>query len=77
MNSTESIKDWIKQSNIKRLAIHLDLDVLDPKAFRSLLFANPEAPYDFSAAGTMQMPGLLNLIKELSEETAHFMFELY
>lgn len=69
MNSTESIKDWIKQSNIKHLAIHLDLDVLDPKAFRSLLFANPEAPYDFSAAGTMQMPGLLNLIKELSEET--------
>ncbi|MGF7036200.1 arginase [Paenibacillus mucilaginosus] len=69
INSTESIKDWIKQSNIKHLAIHLDLDVLDPKAFRSLLFANPEAPYDFSAAGTMQIPQLLNLIKELSEET--------
>ncbi|MFC9774246.1 arginase family protein [Paenibacillus chitinolyticus] len=69
MNSTKSIKEWIKQSNIKHLAIHLDLDVLDPKAFRSLLFANPEAPYEFSAAGTMQMSGLLNLIKELSEET--------
>ncbi|OPH57154.1 arginase [Paenibacillus ferrarius] len=69
MKSTESIKDWIKQSNIKHLAIHLDLDVLDPTAFRSLLFANPELPYDFSAAGTMQMSGLLNLIKELSEET--------
>ncbi|WP_372007154.1 arginase family protein [Paenibacillus chitinolyticus] len=69
MNSTKSIKEWIKQSNIKHLAIHLDLDVLDPKAFRSLLFANPETPYEFSAAGTMQMSGLLNLIKELSEET--------
>ncbi|GGG52080.1 arginase family protein [Paenibacillus radicis (ex Gao et al. 2016)] len=68
MNSTASIKDWIKQSNIKHLAIHLDLDVLDPKAFRSLLFANPEAPYDFSAAGTMPISGLLHLIKELSEE---------
>ncbi|MFX3634244.1 MAG: arginase family protein [Candidatus Pristimantibacillus sp.] len=69
MNSTESIKEWIKESSIKHLAIHLDLDVLDPKAFRSLLFANPKTPYNFSPAGTMQMPQLLNLIKELSEET--------
>ncbi|WP_169081411.1 arginase family protein [Paenibacillus sp. PL91] len=69
MKSTESIKEWIKESGIKHLAIHLDLDVLDPKAFRSLLFANPEAPYNFSPAGTMQMPQLLHLIKELSEET--------
>ncbi|ALC83146.1 MULTISPECIES: arginase family protein [Bacillus] len=68
-NSTEPIKEWIKESGIKHLAIHLDLDVLDPKAFRSLLFANPEAPFNFSPEGTMQMPQLLNLIKELSEET--------
>ena len=67
-NST-AIKTWIKKSGIKHLAIHLDLDVLDPRAFRSLLFANPEAAYDFSAAGTMQFPQLLQLIKELSEET--------
>ncbi|OBA02910.1 arginase [Paenibacillus polymyxa] len=68
-NSTLSIKEWIKESGIKYLAIHLDLDVLDPKAFRSLLFANPEAPYNLSPAGTMQMYQLLHLIKELSEET--------
>ncbi|QQZ60426.1 arginase family protein [Paenibacillus sonchi] len=68
-NSTESIKEWIKENSIKHLAIHLDLDVLDPKAFRSLLFANPEAPYNYSPAGTMQMPLLLKLIKELSEAT--------
>ncbi len=69
MNSTESIKEWIKESGIKHLAIHLDLDVLDPKAFRSLLFANPEAPYNYSPAGTMPMPLLLHLMKELSEAT--------
>ncbi|MGZ0042635.1 arginase family protein [Paenibacillus ottowii] len=68
-NSTLSIKEWIKESGIKYLAIHIDLDVLDPKAFRSLLFANPEAPYNLSPAGTMQMPQLLHLIKDLSEET--------
>lgn len=67
--STESIKKWIKESGIKHLAIHLDLDVLDPKAFRSLLPANPEMPFNLSPKGTMQLPQLLNLIKELSEET--------
>ncbi|NHN29613.1 arginase family protein [Paenibacillus agricola] len=69
LNSTESIKEWIKESGIKHLAIHLDLDVLDPKAFRSLLFANPDVPINYSPEGTMQIPQLLNLIKELSEET--------
>ncbi len=68
-NSTASIKKWIKESGIKHLAIHLDLDVLDPKAFRSLLFANPEAPFNLTPEGTMQIPQLINLIKELSEET--------
>lgn len=68
-SSTAAIKAWIQRSGIKHLAIHLDLDVLDPRTFRSLLFANPDSPYDFSAAGTMQIPQLLHLIKELSEET--------
>lgn len=68
-SSTESIKKWIKQSGIKHLAIHLDLDVLDPNSFRSLLFANPEEPFHLSPKGTMQMPQLLSLIKELSEVT--------
>ncbi|MCW3792668.1 arginase family protein [Paenibacillus sp. LS1] len=68
--STDSIKEWIKENNIKHLAIHLDLDVLDPKAFRSLLFANPEAkePIDFPM-GEMLFPQLINIIKEISGET--------
>lgn len=68
-SSTEVIKKWIRESGIKHLAIHVDLDVLDPKTFRSLLFANPDEPYVFSPAGTMQLPQLLHLLKELSEET--------
>ncbi|MGG4480435.1 arginase family protein [Paenibacillus illinoisensis] len=68
-SSTEVIKKWIRESGIKHLAIHVDLDVLDPQKFRSLLFANPDEPYVFSPAGTMQLPQLLHLLKELSEET--------
>ena len=37
----QAIKEWIVDHGIKHLAIHLDLDVLDPSIFRSLLFANP------------------------------------
>jgi len=65
----DSIKKWITENGIKHLAIHLDLDVLDPSMFRSLLFAKPGEPYVFSPAGTMQLPHLLQLIKEMSEET--------
>ena len=32
-SSTEVIKKWIRESGIKHLAIHVDLDVLDPKNF--------------------------------------------
>ncbi|MDA7026567.1 arginase family protein [Bacillus sp. CLL-7-23] len=69
INSTESIKEWLNESNIKHLAIHLDLDVLDPQTFRSILFANPEVPVNYSPEGTMQIPQLIHLIQELSEET--------
>ena len=67
---TESINKWIIENEIKHLAIHLDLDVLDPKAFRSLLFANPDLKEDLGfPTGIMQFPQLINLIKELSEKT--------
>jgi arginase len=67
--STDSIKEWIKENEIKHLAIHLDLDVLDPTSFRSLLFANPDEEYHFSAAGSIQRDRLVQIIKEVSEAT--------
>lgn len=67
--STDSIKNWIKENDIKHLAIHLDLDVLDPSSFRSLLFANPDEDYNFSAAGSLQRTQLIRIMKELSEAT--------
>lgn len=68
-SSLDSIKTWIQERGIKHLAIHLDLDVLDPQAFRSLLFAKPYESYLVSPSGTMQFSQLLHLLKELSEET--------
>jgi arginase len=38
------VLDWITGQGIEHLAIHFDLDVLDPSAFRPLLFNKPALP---------------------------------
>lgn len=42
--SSEPVLEWLRCCGARRLAIHFDLDVLDPAQFRSLLFANPQSP---------------------------------
>lgn len=70
LNNSQPIKEWIKENNIKHLAIHLDLDVLDPKAFRSQLPANPDLKEELGfPTGSMCFHQLIDLIKELSAET--------
>lgn len=39
--NAKAVTDWIAEKGFTRVAVHLDLDVLDPAVFRSLLFANP------------------------------------
>ena len=62
--------DWIKQNGIRHLAIHLDLDVLDPVKFRSTFFGEPEpavSPYDFFPEGKMSMPSISRIIADVSQ----------
>jgi arginase len=40
------ILDWFESTGAKHLAIHFDLDVLDPSLFHALLFAKPDLPAD-------------------------------
>ncbi|QVY63443.1 arginase family protein [Cytobacillus gottheilii] len=70
IENPSAIKKWIVEQNIKHLAIHLDLDVLDPSAFRSLIFANPDSkePIDFPM-GKMHFPQLTEIIHEASKVT--------
>lgn len=61
------ISDWITRENIEFLAIHLDLDVLDPALFRSVLFARPgRDEHDFGdvAEGRLSISEVVNLINE-------------
>jgi arginase len=40
------VLSWIASEGITQLAVHFDVDVLDPKQFGPVLFNNPDAPAD-------------------------------
>lgn len=64
-----SIKEWIKSENIEHLAIHLDLDVLDPTQFRSLLFAQPDGTVIDAAHGEMNLSQISRIIQDVAKWT--------
>lgn len=67
--SSEPVLKWFRSTGAKHLAIHLDLDVLDPNGFRSLLFANPEAPpgtFDGVAQGKMSIAHVVRLLADIA-----------
>lgn len=64
---SQPILNWIKKNNIKHIAIHLDLDVLDPDDFRETIpsevgIDRSKFPY---AIGSMKLAELLRLLKDI------------
>lgn len=45
--SSAPVLDWIAREGITHLAVHFDVDVLDPRTFGSILFNKPGASSDF------------------------------
>jgi arginase len=43
-NSSSPVLSWIASEGITQLAVHFDVDVLDPKHFGPVLFNKPDAP---------------------------------
>ena len=69
-HSSGPIVEWIKANRIEHLAIHLDLDVLDPTLFRSLGFAVPQQPLtevQRSRSGTMTFDQISRIINDVSD----------
>lgn len=58
----EEIQKWIKDNGFTKIAIHLDLDVLDPTLFRSLYFSEPGVAEFPSESGKMTPEELLNIL---------------
>nr|WP_321465486.1 hypothetical protein [uncultured Desulfobulbus sp.] len=63
------VLEWLRTNGAGKLAIHLDLDVLDPVLFLALLFAEPGIPtntFDGIAQGRLTMEQIVRLLKEVS-----------
>lgn len=64
------ILEWFKSTGAKNLAIHLDLDVLDPDLFRALLFANAAqdpAAFDGVAKGKLSMAQVVEALSDVGQ----------
>ena len=45
-HSSAPVLEWLASESITHLAVHFDIDVIDPKKFGPVLFNNPDAPPD-------------------------------
>ena len=68
-DSSQPILDWITAEGISHLAVHFDLDVLDPAHFSPLLFNKPDqqaGAFDGIVQGTMQLEQVVRLLQDVS-----------
>lgn len=66
---SQPVLDWFAATGARHLAVHLDLDVLDPARFRSVLFARPDAPagtFDGIAQGQLDMEAVVRLLADVA-----------
>lgn len=71
-DGSQAILEWFESTGAKHLAIHFDLDVLDPKLFRSLLFANPQTPasaFEGIAQGELSIAQVVDVLQDLADIT--------
>lgn len=64
----EGIQKWINENGFTKIAVHLDLDVLDPALFRSLYFSEPGVTEFPSESGKMTPEELLNILTDIFKE---------
>lgn len=68
-DTSEPVLQWLADIGAKHLAVHFDLDVLNPQLFRSVLFANPAAPanaFEGIAQGSMTMNQIVRLLTDVA-----------
>lgn len=62
---------WLRQNGAKHVAVHFDLDVLDPARYDFLLFHDPSAdPHKFDGVGRgrMALPQVSGLLNEVAAQ---------
>lgn len=65
--NSNKITNWIKENGFKQVLVHLDLDVLSPTQFRSLLCNEPNLPTPDYAIGEMNLKDIVRIIVDISK----------
>ena len=68
-NTSTPLLEWIKAKGFSKLAIHLDLDVMDIRDFGSLYFAEPNVPddkFEGLTQGAMTLAAVQRLMADVS-----------
>jgi arginase len=68
-DSSSPVLEWLVSEGIRHLAVHFDVDVLDPKQFGPVLFNKPDAPADFLAGvprGRMTSDQVVRLLHDVA-----------
>ncbi|MBP6889952.1 MAG: arginase family protein [Veillonella sp.] len=64
--SSDRIQQWVKEGGYTKVAIHWDLDVLNPKTFHSLYFNEPGIPmYDGASCGRFELEDVTASLKAI------------
>lgn len=64
------VLQWFQSTGAKNLAVHFDLDALDPTGFRSVLFAKPGGlpkSMDSVAQGQLSMASVIRILKDVAK----------
>lgn len=69
LTSTQPVTDWLTANKIEHVMVHLDLDVLSPTDFRSLLCNKPhQGPVEY-AVGEMTLAKIFQILQAVSENS--------
>ena len=69
--SHEPVIEWLRASGAKQVAVHFDLDVLDPALYDFLLFHDPTAApnaFDGVAKGRMRFAEVASILNAVAKE---------
>lgn len=69
-DSSDAVLGWIRDNGFEHVAIHVDLDVLELKSFRSQFLWNSLEEIGFQTAdGRITIPGLTRLVTDVAGQT--------
>ncbi|MGM0302961.1 hypothetical protein IGI66_002611 [Enterococcus sp. AZ048] len=65
----ETIIQWLQHNEFTKVAVHFDLDVLDPNEFRSLYFSEPGTAKHSAEAGKMSLLEVKETMQAIAEQS--------